>query len=525
MIAPNSSADGSAASRFNALKNNLRCSVGDGGCWGAMVGLGEHYIPAFALAAGLGEVTAGWIASLPILAGGILQTLSLRAITLVGSYQRWIAISCTLQALAFFPLVIAAWTGHISTPILFFLASIYWGGGLAAGPAWNTWMGHIVPSSLRSTFFARRSRTNQICTLCGFLVGGLILHTARTNDRLLIGFGILFLLAGCFRLISVWLLMKHHGQRADEMSMHNVSARTQPHPATHSAPHPAPTQSTTNNIDPFRCHNEISLARGYRLVLFLAIVQGMVQMSGPYFTPFMLKQLSFSYGAFVSVLSISFIAKAISMPIWGYLARKRGARWLLWTGAISIVPLAAMWNVSNSLAWILFVQAASGTAWAAYELGFFLMFFDTLPSSQRTRVLTHYNLANTSAWFCGSLLGGWYLMHMGATPAAYHTLFFASTAGRLCALGLLWNIDRPILPSLQLASIHLRHSIYAWLEPKPQQTPALPFFAWKSFFPSRHRNHLLQSVAQSASTTTIPIPATVATNTLELPREESLQAA
>ena len=162
---------------------------------------------------------------------------------------------------------------------------------------------------------------------------------------------------------------------------------------------------------------------------------------------------------------------------------------------------------------------------AAYELGFFLMFFDTLPSSQRTRVLTHYNLANTSAWFCGSLLGGWYLMHMGATPAAYHTLFFASTAGRLCALGLLWNIDRPILPSLQLASTHLRHSIYAWLEPKPQQTPALSFFAWKSFFPSKHRNHLLQSVAQPASTTTIPIPATVVTNTLELPREESLQAA
>jgi len=69
MIASDLSSDGSAASRFSSLKNNLRCSVRDGGCWGAMVGLGEHYIPAFALAAGLGEVTAGWIASLPILAG------------------------------------------------------------------------------------------------------------------------------------------------------------------------------------------------------------------------------------------------------------------------------------------------------------------------------------------------------------------------------------------------------------------------------------------------------------------------
>ena len=145
MIARNASSDVSrATSRFDTLKNNLRCSVGDGGCWGAMVGFGEHYIPAFALAAGLGEVTAGWIASLPILAGGILQTVSLRAISMVGSYQRWIAISCTLQALAFFPLVFAAYFGYVSAPLLFFLASVYWGGGLAAGPAWNTWMGHIV---------------------------------------------------------------------------------------------------------------------------------------------------------------------------------------------------------------------------------------------------------------------------------------------------------------------------------------------------------------------------------------------
>ena len=521
MIAPNSSVDGSATARFNSLKNNLRCSVGDGGCWGAMVGLGEHYIPAFALAAGLGEVTAGWIASLPILAGGILQTLSLRAITLVGSYQRWIALSCTLQALAFFPLVIAAWTGHISTPLLFFLASIYWGGGLAAGPAWNTWMGHIVPSSLRSTFFARRSRTNQLCTLCGFLVGGLILHTARNNDNLLIGFGILFMLAGCFRLISVLLLLKHQGQRADEMSMLNIATQTIPK-ASNANANP---NSTTTNTEPFRCHNEVSLSRGYRLVLFLAIVQGMVQMSGPYFTPFMLKQLSFSYGAFVAVLSISFIAKAISMPIWGYLARKRGARWLLWTGAISIVPLAAMWNVSNSLAWLLFVQAASGTAWAAYELGFFLMFFDTLPSSQRTRILTHYNLANTSAWFCGSLLGGWYLSHMGATPAAYHTLFFVSTLGRLCALGLLWNIDRPLLPTFQMVSLQIRHSLYAWLEPRTHQAPALSFVAWKSFFPSHHRNNLLQSIAQPTLATIPAPPASITATPLELPREESLQAA
>lgn len=438
-----------ASSRKQNLKSNLRNSIRDGGCWGAMVGLGENYIPAFALAAGLSEVTAGWVASLPILAGGILQMLSLRAIPLVGSYQRWIAISCTIQGLAFFPLMIAAWTGYIYTPMLFFLASVYWGGGLGAGPAWNTWMGQIVPSSLRPRFFAIRSRTNQLCTLTGFLIGGLVLHYARYQDKLLIGFGLLFLLAGLFRLASVMLLLQHRA--VDPIHYDTQSSRRKS-----CAIETEDNASTDGSFSILPSHSRADVARGYRLVLFLAIVQGMVQFSGPYFTPYMLKHLSFSYTAFVAIFSASFVAKALSMSLWGWFARRHGARSLLWTGAISIVPLAGLWNVSDSLAWLLLVQAASGAAWAAYELGFFLMFFDTLPNQQRTKMLTVYNLANTSAWFCGSLLGGWYLTTCGATPAAYQTIFAVSTLGRFIALLLLWNVDRPLLAtcSLFLHSVH-----------------------------------------------------------------------
>ncbi len=523
MIAPISPEEGTASSRFKTLKNNLRCSVGDGGCWGAMVGLGESYIPAFALAAGLGEVTAGWIASLPILAGGLLQTLSLRAIPLVGSYQRWIAISCTIQGLAFFPLVIAAATGFVSAPLLFFLASLYWGGGLAAGPAWNTWMGQIVPSTLRSSFFARRSRTNQLCTLSGFLLGGLILHSCKNDSQSLIGFAILFLLAGLFRLVSVLLLLKH---RSHNPAHYFTSSKVQ---QSKEQPTARPQLIVHNPDDSGRCSKELDLSRGYRLVLFLAVVQGMVQFSGPYFTPYMLKHLSFSYAAFVSILSASFIAKAISMPLWGYLAQKRGARWLLWTGAISIVPLASLWNVSDAFFWLLMVQAASGTAWAAYELGFFLMFFDTLPNAKRTQMLTLYNLCNTSAWFCGSLLGGWYLSTSGATPAAYQTLFMVSTLGRCGALILLWNIDHPY--SAQLRVLHSK--LATSLAQLPAALPWNQSPQWVLSFATRRRTQQTATIPSSILTSptalaaaTIPTPA-IHSNAISLDAttEEALQAA
>ncbi|MEY4567288.1 MAG: hypothetical protein RLY14_2258 [Planctomycetota bacterium] len=502
----------------------MRNSIRDGGCWGAMVGLGENYIPAFALAAGLSEVTAGWVASLPILAGGLLQTLSLRAIPLVGSYQRWIAISCTIQGLAFFPLMIAAWTGYIYTPMLFFLASVYWGGGLGAGPAWNTWMGQIVPSALRPRFFAIRSRTNQLCTLTGFLIGGLILHYARHQDRLLIGFGLLFLMAGIFRLASVMLLLRHRAE--DPIHRDTISAGKESR-----SKRSLGGNASIVSLDSHPSRHNADVARGYRLVLFLAIVQGMVQFSGPYFTPYMLKQLSFSYTAFVALFSASFIAKALSMSLWGWFARRHGARALLWTGAISIVPLAGLWNVSDSFAWLLLVQAASGTAWAAYELGFFLMFFDTLPNNQRTKMLTVYNLANTSAWFCGSLLGGWYLTTCGATPAAYQTIFAISTLGRFAALLLLWNVDRPLLVpcSLFLRYVHsnvmailvrekslghaaMERTIYAFTQPVNPQTAAITASA-------------SDETPASIPLTSIPLPVTQMMPDSDGLSDNSLQAA
>ncbi len=62
--------------KVSQLRRDLRASVGDGIAWGGMVGLGETYLPAFALAIGLGELTAGLVASLPLLAGGIMQMIT-----------------------------------------------------------------------------------------------------------------------------------------------------------------------------------------------------------------------------------------------------------------------------------------------------------------------------------------------------------------------------------------------------------------------------------------------------------------
>ncbi len=82
---------------------------------------------------------------------------------------------------------------------------------------------------------------------------------------------------------------------------------------------------------------------------------------------------------YVALVATAFIAKAVSLQLWGNVASRRGARFLLWLGGISIVPLASLWTLGQSFAWVMCVQILSGTFWAAYELGFFLMFFESMP--------------------------------------------------------------------------------------------------------------------------------------------------
>jgi MFS family permease len=157
----------------------------------------------------------------------------------------------------------------------------------------------------------------------------------------------------------------------------------------------------------------------------------------------MLMQLEFSYGQYVFLISLCFISKVISISFWGKYVERSGATKLLWIGGIGLVPLASLWILSSSLWWLAAIQIMSGIAWAAYELGFFLSFFETLPHNQRTRLLTIYNLANTSAICIGALVGWTVLNHFGCHSTTYYFLFGASSIGRLLCLGILIGLALP----------------------------------------------------------------------------------
>lgn len=401
-------------SRSDVLNRNLAASIGDGAGYGVMVGAGETYLGAFVLAIGMSQVMSGLITSIPILAGGLMQMISPRAVRFLGSYRRWCAFCVFVQAASFLPLIFAAVHGSMPEWLALAAVSVYWGSGMGAGPAWNTWIGTLVPKRLRPRYFARRTRVSQLAVFIGFVAAGVSLQFATKSNTVLPVFACVFTGAAACRFLSSLFLSRQTEHRF------------------------VPIAPRTEGI--FAQCRRLYRGKEGRLLTYIIAMQCAVQISGPYFSPYMFKQLQMSYAEFVCLISTSFLAKIAFLPMCGRFAQRFGPRRLLQVGGVGLIPLAALWLVSDSLPWLIFNQLLAGAAWAAYELAFFLMFFDSIPEEERTGVLTLYNFANSAALVVGSLLGGWVLKMLGPSHASYCLLFAMSSLGRAMTLPLLRRI-------------------------------------------------------------------------------------
>lgn len=369
-----------------------------------MVGAGETYLAAFAVALGLSGVQSGLIAAAPPIAGGVVQLVAPRGLRLVGSPRRWVMLCASLQAFSLVLLLIGAVIGRMPFWLIFGCASLYWAGALAAASVWNTWVGELFPSRLRARYFGKRNRLCQLATLIGLLVGGAIISRAETVGRPLIGFAAAFGIAALSRFLSLTYL-------AAQGEPERRIVETKPIPLVH----------------------VLAGRTEYgRLILSMVILQCAVQVGQPYFNPFMLKALRYEPELYMAAIAAAFIGKSLALPIAGRLADRHGARRVLLISAMGVSTLALIWLVSGAGWWIIPAQVAAGAIWGAYELAVFLLLLETIPTEERTGVMTWYYLLNSLAMATGSLLGA-AMLQGSESWSGYALLFGISTALRLLA--------------------------------------------------------------------------------------------
>ncbi len=394
-----------------------------------MVGCGEIYLPAFALALGLGPVAAGLMASLPVLVAAVVQLVTPLAVARLGSNRNWV-IGCTaVQSLSFVPLILWAIRGEATFFELIVAASLYWSAGMAGSPAWNSWMGALIPSQVRAVYFAQRNRLGQLATLIGFVTAGLLLQVADRFGMTLQAFAALFAIAAVSRIVSTMCLVAcrevPHRDREEREEQPVMPASRKPgHPLHHLR----------------RTLVAIAVSPAGALLAYLWSLAFAAQLSAPYFTPYMLDDQGFSYLAYMLVIGVGLLSKAAAMPAFGRLVTRIGSVGLLRIGGLSIIPLSSLWLVSSQVGYLVGVQVVAGICWASYELAAALLFFDAVQHRQRTGVVTIHNLGLSIATLGGAATGGALLRWLGEDQSAYFVIFAISSLLRVSTLPLLFRV-------------------------------------------------------------------------------------
>lgn len=396
------------------LRRDLRAMLGDGVAASVMVGIGECYLPAFALALGHGDVVSGLVATVPMLAGALLQLASPAAVGILDSHRRWIVLCAGLQALCFAPFAASALIGEMELGLLYTVASLYWGLGMSTGPAWTAWASALVPARLRPAFFANRARASQGALVVSLVGGGLILQFAKGRGAELAGYAGIFAIALAARAVSAAFLASQR--------------------------EPATLEVGETSISPAVISRHVRTGGHGRLLLFLLTFQAGVMVASPYFTPYMLSQLELSYFEFTVLNATAFGARVLALPFLGRLVRRAGTKTVLWRAGITISTFPVLWLVSDEFAWLICLQILSGVGWAAFELASLLSFFERIPPHGQTSVLTLYNLANATAVVTGSAVGGLLLRGFGEETTGFVAIFVVSTVARVAMLAFLRRV-------------------------------------------------------------------------------------
>ena len=329
---------GSAAA--SPPRHDMRASIGDAASYSVMVGIGETYLPAFALALGTGETFAGLIATMPMLTGAALQLATPWALRRFGSYRTWVVLCACLQATAL--LLDAAWppcfmgTPSLAATWVFVAATAYWAASQAAGPAWNTWIEEIIPKRVaaRSSLPAGRGRAR--CACCSALRPAdsrctLPKPTSRPPAES----------SGGCSLRS----------RRSLWSAPAAGSFRRPSSAIRASRRRGDYVARPVSIGQIVQHDEAGTsAAGWCCIC--SPCKRQCRFPARTSRRSCSAKKGWSYLSYMVLIGICFLGKAIALPMWGRVAHYAGARRLLWIGGTAIVPIAALWLFIDSFHWL-----------------------------------------------------------------------------------------------------------------------------------------------------------------------------
>ena len=383
-----------------------------------MDGLAGPALPLYALALGMPPLTIGLLATLPILAGALSQALSPALERLCGTRKRVVVLGCLVQALSWLgiPAVAGLPPGLGRQALLVGIVSAGSVGCSITGPSWGSWMGDLIPPTLRARVFAWRVMPAYAVTGLSLLGMGLWMATCegRPPEVLVATFQGLFLAAAAARLASVLCLWRQH--------------------------EPPLGAAEVQDPPPERERRASGFAR---VMLFFGLFHLVLFVSAPYFSPYM-RLVGLSYLKISVILAITWPAKMLFLPAWQRAAARYGNRRVVLLSALLTSLLPWLWMVSADWRYLMGIMVLNGMIWSGLELCELPYLLDITAPEERTRRLAAYFSFRSLCGCLGSVAGdgamrGCHRLLPGAVSGLYLGTFLLSGMGRVAAVVWAWR--------------------------------------------------------------------------------------
>src|SRR5579863_40347 len=367
--------------RDGAVRQSLRASIKDGVFFSLMIGFGETYLGAYAIHLGASNPQIGGLASLPQLVGAFFQFVSVRVIHLLQARRICILVGVALQALTWIPIIALPFlfVDH-RVDLLIALVVLYAISGSVATPAWTSLMGDLVSPRRRGRFFGERNRRMGMTTFIALCLAGLFLQVGRQRGHENLCYILIFSIAFSARWVSAYYLAKHID------------------------PPYSPKSEDVFSVWAFLRRG--SRSNFGRFVLYVALMHFSVQVSSPFISPYLLRDLKFSYFQFMAVAGAAVVAQFLTMNSWGRVADHFGNKRVLHLSGLLLPLIPPLWLVTANFYALLLIQMLAGFAWAGFSLAMGNYILDVVTPPKRARCAALYNCANAIGIFVGASLGG-----------------------------------------------------------------------------------------------------------------------
>ena len=398
-----------AADQETRIQQSLAHCWKEGVAAQVMTGVVDYFLIPFALLIGATNQEIGFLVAIPNLLSSIVQFVAVQAIDWAGSRMKLLLIGFLVQALALMPLGLLSYVGVSSRMlVLTALITVFKSVGSILGPAWGSLVSEYLPPHRRGHYFGFRSRVLGLTTLINLTAWGVFLTLWKHRFTTASGFLLMFAVAGIARLIGMSYMSKmielpSHRKREDEFTFWMFLRR-------------------------FKESNFV------KYVFYVSGITFATNLSAPYFSVHMLRDLKFSYLGYMAVSLAPVVTGLVAFPIWGRHADSVGNARILKITSFLIPVIPLLWLLPRSPAPLVVVESFSGFVWGGFNLCATNFIFDAVSPGKRVRCLGYFNLINGIALFAGASTGGWLSSRLPVWAGLpILSLFLVSSAARFLA--------------------------------------------------------------------------------------------